>query len=114
MKGETIQSPDPDRTSVSIKVPATNFIRAATPNQPVRKRDHMWKRPPQGLVKVNVDAAFHPDTQLGAIGAIARDDKGNFLAAANWFLPHVNNVDCAELSAIHNGLYLQQTLEVPE
>ena len=66
----------------------------------------MWKRPPQGIVKVNVDATFHPDMQSGATGAVTRDDKGNFLAAANWFLPHVNNVDCAELSAIRNGLYL--------
>ena len=53
-----------------------------------------------------MDTAFDHDTQSGATGAVARNDKGNFLAAANWFLPHVNNVDCAELSAIRNGLYL--------
>lgn len=89
-----------------LSVLATNFIRAATANQPVRKYDHMWKRPPQGFVKVNVDATFDHDTQSGATGAVARDDKRNFLAATNWFLSHVNNVDCAELSAICNGLYL--------
>ena len=53
-----------------------------------------------------MDAAFHHDSQSGATGVVARDDKGDFLAAASWFLPHVNNVDCVELCATRNGLYL--------
>lgn len=32
--------------------------------------------------------------------------RGDFIATTNWFVPHVRDVDSAELIAIRNGLYL--------
>jgi hypothetical protein len=39
-------------------------------------------------------------------GAIARDSRGKFIAAATWYIPQVNTVDSAKTTAIRNGLYL--------
>ena len=40
-----------------------------------------WQRPPSNTLKVNIDAAFVAETNAGAIGAVARDDAGDFLMA---------------------------------
>ncbi|XP_073357688.1 uncharacterized protein [Aegilops tauschii subsp. strangulata] len=66
----------------------------------------MWKRPNRGSVKINVDASYNAETLSGPTGAIARDDKGQFLSAATWYIPHVSSAVSAELIAIRNGLYL--------
>ncbi|KAE8771287.1 tRNA guanosine-2'-O-methyltransferase TRM11-like protein [Hordeum vulgare] len=39
-------------------------------------------------------------------GAVARDDRGEFIVAAGWFIPQVVSVDVVETIAIWNGLYL--------
>ena len=104
VKGETIQTPD--RTALLIKVLATNFVRANSPNQPTRKLDQIWRKPDSGIVKINVDASFHADTMAGACGAVARDEHGTFIAAASWILPHVVSADSAEIYAIRFGLIL--------
>lgn len=104
VKGESIQIAD--RAAISIKVLATNFIRAYTSKLPERKQDHMWKRPASDVIKVNVDATFQSETLSGATWAIAHDIGGKFIAAATWYLPHISSVDTTETLAIRNGLYL--------
>ena len=104
VKGEAIETPD--KAAISIRVLATNFIRAYTTKQPVRSYERMWKRPTMDVVKINVDAAFKPETLSGATGTIARDGRGEFIAAATWYIPQVGSVDSAEMTAIRNGLYL--------
>jgi hypothetical protein len=37
---------------------------------------------------------------------VAQDDHGSFIPATDWFIPHVDNVDSAEISAVKNGTYL--------
>ena len=37
----------------------------------------------RGYVKLNADAAFDSDSLQLAVGAIPRDDRGTFIAAAN-------------------------------
>lgn len=104
VQGETIQSPD--RTAILVRVLATNYIRAFTPKQPSRKENQMWKRPCNDAIKINVDAAFQYETLSGATGAVARDGRGNFIAAATWFIPQISCVDSAEITVIGNGLFL--------
>jgi hypothetical protein len=72
--------------------------------------EKLWKKPGREHVKINVDALFHAETLSGACGAIVRDDHGDFIAAATWFLPHVRDVDSAELIAIRNGMFLTANL----
>jgi len=52
-----------------------------------------------------VDVSYNAETLSGATGAIARDDKGQFLSAATWYIPHASSALSAELIAIRNGLY---------
>lgn len=66
----------------------------------------MWKRLNHGYVKLNVDASFQSETLSDSTGAVALDDKGNFIVAAFWFITQMNNVDSAEMSAIRNGIIL--------
>ena len=70
----------------------------------------MWQKPSHGLVKVNVDASFYVDTLSGACSVVIRDERGDFLAAEIWFVPHIRDVDSAELMAIRNGIYLLANL----
>ena len=107
-RGETVQTPN--QTAISIQVLATNFVRAHSPNQPIRRIDHVWKKPSAGVVKINVDASFHEDKFTGACGAVAREDHGKFLGATTHVLPHVSSVGSAELFAIRCGLYLAAKL----
>ena len=41
---------------------------------------------------------------------MARDENGNFIAAASWLMPHVPNVDSAEMTVIKNGFYLAASI----
>ena len=41
-----------------------------------------WKKPPQGIIKINFDGSFKVAERKGGIGVIARDDKGDIVGAA--------------------------------
>ena len=101
-----IQLQNAEKTALSIKVLATNYIRYFKPNGPARKIDGLWKKPVHGMIKINVDAAFQSETLSGASGAVARDERGDFVAAACWFLPNITDVDSVELITIRNGMFL--------
>ena len=60
VKGVAIQMLE--KPALSIRVLATNDIRAMSPRVPNRKYDFMWKKPSNGVVKINIDASFHCDT----------------------------------------------------
>ena len=98
-KGETTQTTE--QAAMSIQVLATNFVRANTPNQAVRKSDQVWKKPEVGVVKINVDASFLADNLSGSCGVIARNDQGQFLGTTTQLIPYVPNIEEAEMIAIH-------------
>ena len=62
IEGQTLE-----RTALSIRVLATNYIRSISPKMPSRKDGFMWKKPSHGVVKINVDASFHGDTLSGEL-----------------------------------------------
>ncbi|KAE8797118.1 Ketohexokinase [Hordeum vulgare] len=108
VKDVAIQTPE--KTALSMRVLATNFIRAMPYRVPNRKYDSMWKKPSNGVIKINVDTSFNGDTMSGASEAIARDNNGDFVAAPSWFCPHVRSVDSVELIAVRNGIFLAASL----
>lgn len=59
---------------------------------------------------MNFDASFCAETMSWATGAVARDDKGEFIAATTWFLPHVRTAGSAEIHAIRNGFWLTKRI----
>lgn len=99
-----------EQAAMSIRVLATNFLRANTPNQAVRKRNQVWKKPEVGVVKINVDASFLADNFSGSCGVIARNDQGQFLGATTQLIPHVSTIEEAEMIAIRCGLNLATNL----
>ena len=51
---------------------------------------HMgWKKPPEGIIKVNVDASFDEDVGYGSTGVVIRDHSGGVIVVAHSFVPHV-------------------------
>ena len=64
------------------------------------------KKPPEGKVMVNVDAAFNEDEECGSVGDIIRDCSGGALAATHSFVPHVIDAPMAEAYALKEGLML--------
>ncbi|KAE8770875.1 Bidirectional sugar transporter SWEET14 [Hordeum vulgare] len=100
----------PEKTTMSIRVLETNYIRSLTFMPSVRMGDYMWNNQTSGIVKLNVDASFHADTLSGASEAVERDDKGEVIAATNWFILHIRYADVVELLVITNGIYLLSSI----
>jgi ribonuclease HI len=69
-----------------------------------------WTSPLPRQVKINVDTAFCADQAEGAVGVVARDYKGQYIAAATRYLPHVASVAMAEALALKEGLTLANKL----
>ena len=65
-----------------------------------------WQRPPVNSVKINVDGAFVDHESSGGIGAVARDDMGEFLLATTRRLPAVASALAAEAEALRAGVQL--------
>lgn len=62
-----------------------------------------WSKPYSVLVKVNVDASYHPEVGKGRVGVGL---LGNFLASSTSFVRHVSVVAALKALAIHHGLAL--------
>lgn len=80
---------------MTINVLAANFT------APSGRKDggackHAWEKPPDGLVKLNIDAPLNEETGCGATGVTLRDVNGLFMPAANQFLAHVQDMEMAE------------------
>ena len=71
-------------------------------------RKEGWKKPAAGVYKLNVDAAYDPNTGKGATGAIIRDAGGNFIAACCDFNDVAIDVASMEASALIAGLMLAE------
>ena len=53
-----------------------------------------------------MDVSFSLVEEVGAIGAVLRDDRGYFIAGSNCGLPHVPDASMAEARALRDGLLL--------
>lgn len=38
-----------------------------------------WSPPDSGSFKLNIDGAFHPESGVGGVGAVIRNDKGEVI-----------------------------------
>lgn len=63
-----------------------------------------WSRPPQGWVKVNVDAAVFPEQNCSGMGGVIRDEYGKFLRARS------RRVDAVLLPREAEALSLKEAL----
>ncbi|XP_057418966.1 uncharacterized protein LOC130713193 [Lotus japonicus] len=86
--------------SIQVQDQASNAIRGQQSN----RRSH-WIAPPQGRVKINVDAAFNKTTCRGAVAAICRDETGAQLMSHSRGI-HAPSPLVAEAIAIREALTL--------
>jgi hypothetical protein len=96
--GETVQ--DPRRSAQSIAALSLNLSRVKN-NRVLPMVRHGWIKPPEGIVKLNVDAALDVASGEGGTGAVIRDHSGFFVAGGRWTLQHVEDV-----ASLRNGLLL--------
>lgn len=61
---------------------------------------HSWEPPGSIAVKINMDAAFHVESETGAWGFVVRDETGSFLAGAAGRMEHVRSPLQAEVCAM--------------
>lgn len=80
--GETIQRPF--SSAMAIVALTKNYKVAMKKGS---KLQQGWKKPPEGKVMVNVDAAFNEEAGCGSVGAIIRDCSGGALASAQLRAP---------------------------
>ena len=99
---------DPARSAQAIAVLAKNFTRAR--EKKTRIRRHVWEKPPEGTVKLNIDAGFDLDSGSGSTGAILRDDMGIFMAASCGDISFAEDAATTEARALRDGLLLANDL----
>jgi ribonuclease HI len=58
-----------------------------------------WMKPPEGIIKINFDAAINKNTGLVGLGVIARDCMGNLLGAKRLSKSMLIDAQTAELMA---------------
>jgi hypothetical protein len=80
------------------------FEDAGQTRKPVRVKQ--WKRPEEGWLKINTDAAFDANTCTGSAGVVIHDHSGLVVsAAARWF-DGIPDTLTAKASAAKEGLEL--------
>jgi ribonuclease HI len=94
----------PAKSAQAIAAIALNYWRALKKN--ARDRSLGWEKPKEDYVKLNVDAAFSPDSCSGATGAVIRDEKGVFIAGSSCGIEHIGDATMAEARAVRDGLLL--------
>ncbi|CAM0949674.1 unnamed protein product [Alopecurus aequalis] len=65
-----------------------------------------WTPPREGTIKINVDAAFSPESGKAAIGVVARDHAGGIVAAISRTVGTCRDAEEAEATAILAGIQL--------
>nr|TKW19887.1 hypothetical protein SEVIR_4G049000v2 [Setaria viridis] len=65
-----------------------------------------WIPPPQGVTKINVDAATSKNSNISAAVAMACDGGGNFLGASALVLKGIVDAETVEVIACREGLAL--------
>jgi hypothetical protein len=68
----------------SIVIITKNYMQAV--KKPQRKKEVFWSKPMEGMLKINVDAAFDSQSGRGAAGVVIRNYTGQCIAAAQRFI----------------------------
>ena len=89
------------------------WLAMGPPSSHVRTSGNMpaprWIPPPQGMMKINVDALFK-NSSMAAVAAVARDEAGIFQGASALVVTGVSSPEIAEALAGREGLALARDL----
>ena len=76
-----------------------------------RNSQKIWKPPPDGKYKVNVDAAIQLSGLKAGLGVVIRNSNGKIIAAAVKRVCYKGTVACMEAEAILFGILVAQQAE---
>ena len=88
-----------------VKIPSSSHLE----NKLIVKQQQ-WKPPPQGWLKINVDAAINIEKQVAGLGMVLRDFNGSFIAATVKSFKFYGNVIFAESEAVEWSLQVAKTI----
>ncbi|KAK7838853.1 hypothetical protein CFP56_019023 [Quercus suber] len=71
-----------------------------------------WTRPPDGLYKVNFDAALFEVSGCASIGVAKRDSSGVIIGALSQKILHPHSMELAEALAAHRAVIFAQELSI--
>lgn len=77
------------------------------------QRGRKWEKPLTPAIKVNVDAALHPDGS-GCVAGVIRDSQGKFLAATSKSIYHISESVYIEALAAVEGATLAKGCDAAE
>ena len=77
-----------------------------TCQQPKTLNLRHWIAPERGQFKVNTDAAVARTSCIGTVGAICRDNHGDFIAASALIIPNITEPETLEAMACVEALAL--------
>ena len=75
-----------------------------------KARPTAWLAPPEGLAKVNVDAAVSVEGSFGAVVAVCQDQRGKFLGASAVIFKHIIDPNTLEALGVREGKSLADDL----
>jgi hypothetical protein len=85
----------------------------SSPHHPiVAPRTERWKRPPEGILKLNCDASFIPGEGCGGWGFFIRDSDGDVVLAGCGRVDHLMNAMQAETVACLQGVQVASNLGI--
>jgi ribonuclease HI len=73
---------------------------------PARGAAHTWIPPPQGMIKINVDATMGKGTGSGSVAEIARSESGEFMGASAVVLNGKTDPETLEAMACREAVAL--------
>ncbi|MFQ6643792.1 hypothetical protein Gotur_017521, partial [Gossypium turneri] len=65
-----------------------------------------WKKPPEQVVKINLDAAYDERSSQSVVGIVARDSGGNFLLSCSEIHQRVVSAFAAEALACRKAIQI--------
>jgi ribonuclease HI len=74
--------------------------------EPIAAGSKRWERPPQGTLKISVDAAFNQMTGDAAVGMVIRDWEGSLKLTAWRVIFHCRDAEEAEAMACLEGVHM--------
>jgi ribonuclease HI len=91
---------------------ASSCTKKANPQASRTVPTESWIPPPQGMVKINVDAAVRKTEKVGAVAAICRSANGDFLGASVVVVEGINDPAILEAMACREALALALDLDL--
>ncbi|KAH9799959.1 reverse transcriptase domain-containing protein [Citrus sinensis] len=88
-----------------VKIPSSSHLESK-----ITVKQQRWKPPPQGWIKINVDAATKIEKQVAGLGIVLRDFNGSVVAAAVKPSKFYGDIIFAEAEAVEWGLQVARSI----